>query len=337
MFLSKCRSGYYYIWYKDERGKKCKVSTRTKVKGEAYQVLANFKGLVKREPKSIGLRQFTEEFLAYAAVTYSPATVEIYKRTFSHLVAITGDMPIRKITARHIDEYNTRRLQRVKPVSASVELRALKAAFNTANRWKLLSENPSEESPLPSVPEQAPIFFTLDDFQRLLSVIREPWLKDVVMLAVLTGMRRSELANLRWAHVDFGRRLIHIETSASFKTKSGQRRTIPLSESAMRVVRSRVGKDSSDHVFSNRGRKVNVEWMTHLFKRYVRLAGLANDRLHFHSLRHTFASWLVQDGATLYEVQRLLGHSSPRVTEVYSHLQPEHLHGSVNRIRVPMN
>ena len=50
MFLSKSKSGYYYIWYKDERGKKCKISTRTKSKREAYQALANFKGLRRKKP-----------------------------------------------------------------------------------------------------------------------------------------------------------------------------------------------------------------------------------------------------------------------------------------------
>ncbi len=74
-------------------------------------------------------------------------------------------------------------------------------------------------------------------------------------------------------------------------------------------------------------------WVQHLFKRYVRDLKLP-ERLHFHSLRHTFASWLVQDGATLYEVQKLLGHSSAKVTEVYSHLQPEELHSTVERIRL---
>jgi site-specific recombinase XerD len=71
-------------------------------------------------------------------------------------------------------------------------------------------------------------------------------------------------------------------------------------------------------------------------KKAVRAAGL-DDRLHFHSARHAFASWLVRAGVSLYEVQKLLGHSSPTVTEVYSHLQPEHLHGRVNKITVSMN
>ena len=71
MFLSKSQTGYYYIWYKDERGKKCKISTRTKVKGEAFQALANFKGITKKEPKSISLTEFTSEF-TYASPTDLP-------------------------------------------------------------------------------------------------------------------------------------------------------------------------------------------------------------------------------------------------------------------------
>jgi len=53
--------------------------------------------------------------------------------------------------------------------------------------------------------------------------------------------------------------------------------------------------------------------------------------------RHTFASWLVQAGVSLYEVQRLLGHSSPTVTQVYSHLKPDQMHDTVNKISIPMN
>jgi integrase/recombinase XerD len=67
--------------------------------------------------------------------------------------------------------------------------------------------------------------------------------------------------------------------------------------------------------------------------RAVRRSEVADKNLHFHSLRHTFASWLVQDGVSLYEVQKLLGHSSIAVTQVYSPLQPEQLHATVNRIR----
>ena len=90
-------------------------------------------------------------------------------------------------------------------------------------------------------------------------------------------------------------------------------------------------------MFTLNGKKIYDEWITHAFKKAVVAARLEDGRIHFHSLRHTFASWLVQDGVSLYEVQKLLGHSSTRVTEVYSHLQPEMRHDTVNRIHVNLN
>jgi site-specific recombinase XerD len=95
-------------------------------------------------------------------------------------------------------------------------------------------------------------------------------------------------------------------------------------------------RESSDLVFARRGFQIGESFVSHRFKEYVRMAGL-DERLHWHSLRHTFASWLVQDGVSLYAVQKLLGHSSVTVTEIYSHLQPEKLHDTVNRIQVSLN
>jgi len=83
-------------------------------------------------------------------------------------------------------------------------------------------------------------------------------------------------------------------------------------------------------------KQLTKDYLSKRFKRYVHIAGM-NPKLHFHSLRHTFATWLVQDGVSLYEVQKLLGHSSIAVTQVYSHLQPEQLHATVNRIVVSLN
>jgi site-specific recombinase XerD len=75
-----------------------------------------------------------------------------------------------------------------------------------------------------------------------------------------------------------------------------------------------------DYVLTLSGKKLLESWVSHKFKYWVYEAKLPNDKLHFHSLRHTFASWLVQDGVSLYEVQKLLGHSNIAVTQAYSHL-----------------
>jgi len=74
----------------------------------------------------------------------------------------------------------------------------------------------------------------------------------------------------------------------------------------------------------------------HLFKRCVRKAGLS-DKPHFHSFRHTFATWLVQEGVSIYELQKLLGHRSISVTQIHSHLAASELHSAVNKISVSLN
>jgi site-specific recombinase XerD len=86
-----------------------------------------------------------------------------------------------------------------------------------------------------------------------------------------------------------------------------------------------------NHVFYDRyGGKLRDLTVSHSFKKYVRKAGL-DDRLHFHSLRHSFASALVTAGVSLYAVQKLLGHSTSKMMEIYSHLMLQQLHSEVNR------
>jgi site-specific recombinase XerD len=117
------------------------------------------------------------------------------------------------------------------------------------------------------------------------------------------------------------RGVIHIQSSPRFKTKQGKQRTIPLNSTALELLRGKRERQAGEYVFTLDGNgRISCDWVSHLFKRYVRKANLADDRVHFHSVRHSFASWLVQGGATLYEVQKLLGHSSSKVTEIYSHL-----------------
>jgi len=233
------------------------------------------------------------------------------------------------VTPRHVEAFKAHRLKLVKPVSVNQELRAMKAAFNTAIRWKLIYENPVVEVRQATIPQEPKAFFTPQDFQKLILTIEEDWLRAIVLLAAATGMRRGEVLNLSWSDVDLEKRYLIVRTTPTYKTKSGRMRTIPLNDIALSVLRSKT--PTHELVFTLNGHPMMGNWVQHLFKRYVRKAGL-DDRLHFHSLRHTTASWLVQSGSTLYEVQQLLGHSSSKVTEVYSHLQPGHLQSTVARL-----
>jgi integrase len=227
-------------------------------------------------------------------------------------------------------------MKAVSPVSVNIELRTLRAALYTALRWGLMAENPFKKVPLVHIPEQQPTYLSKEEFQTLLSVVREPWLREIFLIAVCTGLRRGELLNLTWKDVDFQRRLLNIQSGENFKTKAGKRRSVPMSQVVCQLLLARAQRSFDGFVFTVNGRRVVEYFVSHRFKACVRAAGL-NEKLHFHSLRHTFATWLVQNGVNIYEVQKLLGHSNISVTQIYSHLVASELHRAVEKISVAVN
>jgi len=329
------RGGVWYVALSIDGRRVCR-STRTRRKSEAYQFLTSFKNPPKKPFEILSLQDFTDKFLEYSAVNHAKNTVRLFRQVLGILVKMDPNLRLGDITPECIDRFKMVRLRQVKPVSVNIELRMLKSAFNTALRWKLLCDNPCKGIRFAHVPDQAPQFVTPGDFEKLIRTISEEWFRELVIFAVLTGLRRAEIVNLRWIDVDMEREVIHIQSNTRFRTKQGRRRTIPLNTTAFELLK-RKQQQHGEYVFTIGGGGICGDWVTHLFKRYVRKADLPDPRLHFHSLRHTFASWLVQSGATLYEVQKLLGHSSSRVTEIYSHLQPEQMHRTVDRISLPLN
>jgi len=356
MFLSKHSNGTYYLFYFNEQGKRKRVSTRCTYKTDALKFLQTFKRDEherRLKTKRKLLTEFLIDFLSYAEGNFSQGTVSIYKATIRNFISIIGDLPLISYTPQHFDTFKAQRQKPVKivtlkdgkkiekektikAVTVNIELRTLRAFFNTAVRWKLLGINPFQIQ-LVKVPERRPTFLTKQEFQKLQSIIKEHWLKEVIIFAVTTGLRRGELVNLKWGSVDINRKLIYVESTPTFRTKSGRMRVIPLSDTAFYLLQTKQGKDTSEYVFSMNGEKIHANWITHLFKRYVRAAKFSNQNIHFHSLRHSFASWLAQDGTSVYVIKDLLGHSDVKTTQIYSHLQPEILHSEVNKISISLN
>lgn len=333
--LFKRSNGIYYFSYHVDGRRRWK-STGARHKRQAVEAMFNFEEPIAQPVNPISLSEFITEFLSSATTNYSPGTIGIYKQSLTKFLSLVGNRLLKSITPKHVDLYKTERLKTLSPTSLNIDLRTLRAAFYTAVRWKLIVENPFKQIPLMRIPERQPIYFSREDFRIFMGVISENWFKDIVTFAVSTGLRRGELLNLQWKDVDFQRKLIRIQSDANFHTKQGKRRIVPLSDDALRILWAKFENRKSDFVFTRNGIRVLESHVTHKLKSYVKKAGL-NPGLHFHSLRHTFASWLVQDGVSIYEIQKLLGHSNIAVTQVYSHLQPEGLHSTVNRIAVPLN
>jgi integrase len=169
-------------------------------------------------------------------------------------------------------------------------------------------------------------YLTVAEVQRLFEELdgnRNVQVGQVIRLLLYTGARKREVLDARWEHLDLERRTLTVPVS-----KSGRPRHIPLSDAALELLRGLPRDPAIPWVFFNprTGKPpVSVFYAWDTIRKRV---GLGEVRMH--DLRHTFASFLVSSGRSLYEVQALLGHHDPKVTMRYAHLSPHALVEAAN-------
>jgi site-specific recombinase XerD len=335
MFLSKI-GGIYYLFFRDEKNIRHKITTGCRKESEAIKFLLerkNEKPTPEEKPKAILFSEFVKQHAAYAASVHTKSTIRTYQSTFREFLRVEGDHDLLTIGIREIEHFLSVKTLEASGWSARKYHIALAAAFEKAVQWELIPSNPFRKVSKPKMREVLPVFFTELDFRLFLSANKDKDFGELCMTALLTGLRLGELLSLRWTDIDFTTKIILIHNSDEFTTKSKKSRVVPMAEDLVRLLSERKKniRSESEFVFSNeRGGKVREGTVQHKFKKCVRRAGL-NDRLHFHSLRHSFASALVMSGVSLYAVQKLLGHSTSKTTEIYSHLLPQQLHSEVNK------
>lgn len=327
--LVRAKSGVFYVVY-SINGKRVWRSTNTRNRSRAYEVFLASESPSPKQTDRRTLSQHIQDYLRHAKASLGPKTHEIYELALQHFLDFAGDVPLESITSRTIDMFKVVRLEHVSPATANINLRVVKTFFNCIKRWEIITKSPCEGVAQIRVPDQIPAYLTTEQLGYLVGSIKDPWIRPIILFAAMTGTRLGEILNLTWDKVDLQSRVAMIQSSVSYQVKGGKMRAIPLNETAYQVLC--LLPDRQGLVFrGKRGGKANPNHVSMTFRRIVRKTSL-DKRLHFHSLRHTFASLLVQKGASLYHVQKLLGHSSSRVTEVYAHLQSPQLHDVVGKI-----
>ncbi|MFZ2325086.1 MAG: tyrosine-type recombinase/integrase [Ignavibacteriaceae bacterium] len=138
---------------------------------------------------------------------------------------------------------------------------------------------------------------------------------------------------MRWNWIDFLQNQITVKCSDEFQTKSKKERIVPMSEKVRSIFFRRFNSASHnpDEVvfYSRKGKMLYQEAISKQFKKVIRKSNLS-DKIHSHTLRHSFASVLVQKGVSLYVVKELLGHEDLATTQIYSHLQKQNLKDAIN-------
>jgi site-specific recombinase XerD len=342
MFLSKKPTNkIYYLFFTDELGKRRSVSTRSRLKSDAVKFLLAFKREEherKQNLSRVPLSEFKEAYRKHSLGIHTKKTTESNQTALDQFMKSVGDLPLHKIGIREIEKFLAAKRGDASAWTARKYYIALASAFETARRWGHIIDNPFRAVAKPRVPELQPLYFTHSDFKSLLASIDDIDFRELVVTAVSTGMRLGELQEMSWDWLDFCRKVITVRNTEKFTTKNGRTRVVPMTENLCKMLLQRKERFTGEvpHVFHRQGRRLLKDYVSKTLKRYVRKAGL-NEKLHFHSLRHSFASYLALEGVSLYAIQRLLGHSTPTVTQVYSHLQPEQLHSTVNRIQIALN
>lgn len=333
------KSPYWQVLCKGD--KITTISTHTKDRKEAEKFLASFIPQPKQKSKpvpllkqtSIKLSSFFEEYKTYVSNTYSvnylkKAVVPSFVSLQKHL----PDIPLKNISARDLDHYISSIASKSK-YAASMYYRTLKAAFNKAVVWNYIEINPFSKIKTPKTPTSLPVFISEAELIQILDKVENQLHKDIFTTAYYTGMRLNELLNMKWDWIDFNQNLIITKNSEQFLTKTKQERIIPIHPRIDQILKSRftLGKEKENHFVFYRvpGVKLNGGFISKQFKKGAKAAKL-NPKIHFHTLRHSFASALVQRKVDIYTVQKLLGHNKIQTTQIYSHLQKENLSQAVN-------
>lgn len=267
---------------------------------------------------------------AFVAEVYLPH-VRLRKRSWKvderiarqHLSPAFGDRRIVDLTREEVERWmRGLSAQELAPSTCNRVLAVLKSICSLAAMHGLL---PAGSSPCLNVRPLAnhtphERYLTPDEARRLMRALensRRPEAKALRLL-LLTGARKSEILKARWEHVRPDQHLLTVPLS-----KSGRPRHIPLSDEAVNVIRSIRREQGSPWLFPGHAPGKPLADIYIFWSRLRSELGLADVRIH--DLRHTFASFLVNAGHSLYEVQKLLGHSDPRTTMRYAHLGQDSL------------
>jgi integrase len=190
--------------------------------------------------------------------------------------------------------------------------------------WEWARENPVAKVSREKVNNHMERWLTLEEQKNLLDKSPQ-WLQEIILFAVNTGLRQSEILDLEWSRVDLNRKTITI-----LEQKNQGRDTLPLSEGALKVLQNRAEAclNGTKYVFHiQNATRISSRNFLRGFYSAARKAGIEN--LRFHDLRHTFATRLAQAGVALYTIQKLGRWKSISMVTRYAHHYPESLRAGV--------
>jgi integrase len=332
---------------KDGRGRSCITLGDAKIIG-----LSDARELAEKELLNIAMGNDPKQaklitksiptFSTFIEEQYLPY-VKSYKRSWTSDVSLLKNHLLPRFGSKYLDEitrqdivkmHYERKASGAAAGSANRLLIMMRFIFNLAVRWELpgIKVNPTKGVPLMEENNKKERYLSVEEAQRLYTAVcasENPMLQYIVPMLILTGARKREVLDAKWQDFDFLRRIWRIPT-----TKTGKARHVPLSDGVISLLSAMPREAKCEWTFPNpdTGKPyVSIFWAWDSARNK---ADLADVRIH--DLRHSHASFLVNAGRTLYEVQHILGHTQVKTTQRYAHLSHDTLLDATNSVNTAL-
>jgi len=315
--------------YRDGGGHRRRETARSR--GEAERLLAKRQVEISQgnymAPRSGGRMKFKDlatQAMARKKLRLRPLSYKTDERRLKQVLPLLGHAPVEEIKAAHIDDVLAHLKRDGISDSTVNRFHALiSSILKFAVDNEILPANPAKKVKRYKENESRLRWLTDDEEARVKDAFVSDANEDEFVLAVNTGMRRGEQWGLLWADVDFANEEITV------RGKTG-RRHIPLNSAAIKALR-RLQKLSGEKPFVSPDHREGLDRdFRRWFEAACKKAKVKN--FHWHDLRHTFASRLMQKGESIRVVQTLLGHKSVTMTEKYAHFAPDHRKTAVEKL-----
>lgn len=316
------------VWYIDYtfNGKRIRyaVGTESEVREELEKVRYEIKEKIHQPHKKLFFDNLLKEYHAWVFVSKRYSSDKHDMNRYKPLLKFFGGKRIDRIKHADAEEYQKQRkdgilVVRKKNVSNATvnrEIFILKHMFKKAVEWGYLKINPVQNVKKLKEPPGRKRYVKPDEWPRLIQEC-SPELRNIVIFARHTGLRRGEIFNLQWTDIDWENRLITIG-----ERKNNTSIIIPVKEIVFRMLETMRKTVSSTYVFPGKDGKRRYTLRT-AFEAACRRAGIKN--LHFHDLRHTFGTDLANKGVDTFTIKQLMGHKSIVSTMRYVHITHERM------------
>lgn len=331
--------GTYYLRYKDANGKTChrKIGRTIEMSlDDARQRAKKLKAEITlgADPQAdLKAKRAALAFDEFFQTYYLPHA-KVHKRTWENdqeryelrLKEAFGRKKLDQIKRQEIQSFHAGlRNEGLSPGYADHFIKVLRHALNLAVEWEMLDRNPASRVHLFNADNKVEHYLDAEELERLLRVLKEdgPRHRNVRLICLFllsSGARLNEALRAKWPDIDRINRVWRIPAQTS---KSKRVRSVPLNASAIEVLDRLDTEGSHEYLFVNRRTGKQFVSLHKVWRQLRSRAGLPHLRIH--DLRHKYASFLVNSGRTLYEVQQILGHSDPSVTQRYAHLSKKSL------------